>query len=174
MILESNDMIKKVGVFMVLLVTVLAALPGLVSAATLTKPEIDALLLMREEEKMARDVYLELNDLWGLPIFQNIANSEQTHMNAVKTLLDRYGLQDPAAGRGVGEFSIPYPSGSERLRAPTGAGQRARQRGDAVRVPRRVGAFQDGCARIIGMPHENVCTCPRWLHGPPSRVNAGA
>jgi hypothetical protein len=96
---------KKVGVFMVLLMTVLAGLPDLASAATLTKPEIDALLLMREEEKMARDVYLQLNDLWGLPIFQNIELSEQTHMDAVKTLLDRYGLQDPAAGRGVGEFS---------------------------------------------------------------------
>jgi hypothetical protein len=159
---------KKVGVFMVLLMTVLAALPGLASAATLTKPEIDALLLMREEEKMARDVYLQLNDLWGLPIFQNIESSEQTHMDAVKTLLDRYGLQDPAAGRGEGEFSIPYPSGWERLHTATGAGQRARQRCDAVRVPRRVGTFQDGCARIIGMPYENVCTCRDGFMGRPA------
>jgi len=105
MILEADDMRKKVGVLMVLLMTALAALPCLVSAATLTQPEVDALLLMREEEKMARDVYLQLYDLWGLPIFRNLEKSEQTHMDAVKTLLCRYGLEDPAVGKGVGEFS---------------------------------------------------------------------
>jgi len=96
---------KRIGIFMVLLMTALAALPSLASLATLTEAEVDALLLMREEEKLARDIYLQLYDLWGLPIFRNIEKSEQTHMNAVKTLLDRYGLKDPAAGNGVGEFS---------------------------------------------------------------------
>ena len=41
---------------------------------------------------------------WGERIFGNIKASEQTHMDAIKTLLDRYGLPDPAAGKGVGEF----------------------------------------------------------------------
>jgi hypothetical protein len=50
---------------------------------------------MREEEKLARDVYLKLYEKWQLPVFQNIAGSEQTHTDAVKTLLDRYGLTDP-------------------------------------------------------------------------------
>ena len=59
---------------------------------------------MREEEKLARDVYLALYDLWGLAIFQNIANSEQSHTDAVKVLLDTYGLEDPAAGNDPGEF----------------------------------------------------------------------
>ncbi len=61
---------------------------------------------MREEEELARDVYLTLYEKWGLPIFQNIARSEQTHMNAVKTLLDRYGPQDPASDE-VGVFTNP-------------------------------------------------------------------
>ena len=39
---------------------------------------------MREEEKVARDVYLSLNDTWNLRIFKNITSSEQTHMNAIK------------------------------------------------------------------------------------------
>lgn len=67
-------------------------------ASILTEAEANALLYMREEEKLAHDVYLALYNQWQLPIFQNIANSEQTHTDAIKTLLDRYGLQDPAYG----------------------------------------------------------------------------
>lgn len=50
---------------------------------------------MREEEKLARDVYLELYETWDLPVFYNIAQSEQTHMGAVKTLIEKYNLKDP-------------------------------------------------------------------------------
>jgi hypothetical protein len=73
----------------------------------LSAEEIEGLLYMREEEKLARDVYLTLYEQWDLSIFQNIANSEQTHMDAVRTLIDRYGLDDPAAGNDVGEFTDP-------------------------------------------------------------------
>lgn len=75
-----------------------------ITASDLTDIESEGLLFMREEEKLARDVYLTLYDLWGQNIFQNIANSEQTHMDAVKTLLDRYELDDPAAGQEIGAF----------------------------------------------------------------------
>ncbi len=74
---------------------------------TLTEEEIDGLLYMREEEKLARDVYLTLYQQWDLQIFQNIARSEQTHTDAVKTLLGRYGLDDPAAGNDIGVFTNP-------------------------------------------------------------------
>jgi len=60
---------------------------------------------MREEEKLARDVYLFLYDKWHSRIFKNISVSEQTHMDAIKTLLDRYGIPDPAANKGPGEFT---------------------------------------------------------------------
>jgi hypothetical protein len=60
---------------------------------------------MREEEKLARDVYLTLYEQWGMPIFENIARSEATHMEAIKSLLDRYGLPDPVEGKAVGEFA---------------------------------------------------------------------
>jgi len=73
----------------------------------LSAEEIEGILYMREEEKLARDVYLTLYEQWGLSIFQNIANSEQTHMDAIKTLIDRYGLDDPAAGNVVGESTDP-------------------------------------------------------------------
>jgi hypothetical protein len=72
----------------------------------LSAEETEALLFMREEEKLARDVYLALNDQWGLAIFQNIAASEQTHTTAVLTLLERYNLADPASDQ-VGVFTNP-------------------------------------------------------------------
>jgi len=73
----------------------------------LSAEEIEGILYMREEEKLARDVYLTLYEQWGLPIFQNIANSEQTHMDAIGTLIDRYSLNDPVAGNDVGAFTDP-------------------------------------------------------------------
>jgi hypothetical protein len=63
---------------------------------------------MREEEKMARDVYLFLYDKWGARIFDNISASEQKHMDAIKMLLDRFGISDPAEGKKTGEFSDPF------------------------------------------------------------------
>ena len=76
-------------------------------AGELTAQEVDGLAFMREEEKLARDVYLTLYDQWNMPVFQNIAGSESTHMDAVLTILDRYGLEDPSAEKAVGEFTNP-------------------------------------------------------------------
>lgn len=73
--------------------------------SALTEAEINDLLYMREEEKLAHDVYIALYRQWGLPIFQNIAGSELTHTEAVKALLTAYELDDPAAATGEGEFA---------------------------------------------------------------------
>jgi len=75
-----------------------------VSTTTLTTDEKNDLTFMREEEKLARDVYLTLFDVWGTPVFANIATSEQQHMDAILNLLNLYNLPDPAAGKLVGEF----------------------------------------------------------------------
>lgn len=66
--------------------------------------ESGALVFMREEEKLARDVYEYLGNRWGLKIFSNIAASEQTHMDSVALLLERYDIADPAAGTNRGQF----------------------------------------------------------------------
>ncbi len=73
--------------------------------AALSDVEQDALTYMREEEKLARDVYTVWADTWGLPIFANIATSEQRHMDVVGRLLDRYGLPDPTEGLAPGEYA---------------------------------------------------------------------
>ncbi len=73
----------------------------------LSQTEIEGLLYMREEEKLARDVYITLYEQWGQRVFQNVTASEEQHMSMVLGLLEQYGLEDPAAGKGVGEFTNP-------------------------------------------------------------------
>lgn len=75
----------------------------------LSELEVEDLVFMREEEKLAHDVYAELyryykEDGIELIIFANIATSEQRHMDAMLNLLDKYALDDPAAGLEAGEF----------------------------------------------------------------------
>jgi hypothetical protein len=77
------------------------------NTADLTPEEIEDLLFMREEEKLARDVYLALYEQWGIPVFQNIAASEQVHMDSILSLINAYGLTDPVGSNGAGTFSDP-------------------------------------------------------------------
>jgi hypothetical protein len=77
------------------------------AAATLSPAETAGLLYMREEEKLAHDVYVLSYERWRNRVFANIIDSESEHMAAMKRLLDTYGLADPAQGRGVGSFADP-------------------------------------------------------------------
>lgn len=83
-----------------------AVVSGLPAEALSTDEEA-GLLLMREEEKLARDVYAFLYEQWQASIFENIAMSEQRHMNAVKLLIDKYGLIDPVTDPAAGIFTNP-------------------------------------------------------------------
>jgi len=83
--------------------------PTVVAPATaqLTAAETANLLHLRNEEKLARDVYRVLAETWKCPTFTNIAEAEQRHMNAIGLLITKYGLQDPATDDTVGVFSAP-------------------------------------------------------------------
>jgi hypothetical protein len=77
--------------------------------ADLSELEIADLAFMREEEKMARDVYAELYEYYKergieLIVLANITLSEQRHMDAMLSLLEKYQLEDPAADLERGEF----------------------------------------------------------------------
>ncbi len=76
-----------------------------VSSATLDVVEIAGLHFMREEEKLAHDVYVALYALWGNSVFNNIAASESKHTQAVINLLNAYGIADTAASNPPGVFS---------------------------------------------------------------------
>lgn len=77
-----------------------------IKKAPLSVREKKDLLHMREEEKLARDVYLTLYEKWDLPVFKNIAKAESWHMHMIKLLLDKYNLPDPVlqTGNQVGVF----------------------------------------------------------------------
>lgn len=63
---------------------------------------------MREEERLARDVYTALAERYdGALPFANIARSEQQHFDAVGRLLTRYGVADPSTGRPAGSYAEP-------------------------------------------------------------------
>ena len=77
----------------------------------LSDTEAHHLLFMREEEKLARDTYITLNEIWGLKVFSNISGAEQTHMDALLTMLNTYGLDDPVVDDAVGTFTNPTLAG---------------------------------------------------------------
>jgi hypothetical protein len=76
-------------------------------AFELSEVERADLLLMREEEKIARDVYRQLFERWGIMPFGNIQGSEQAHMDMVGLLLRRYAVPDVVEGLEVGRFGTP-------------------------------------------------------------------
>ncbi|UZD64248.1 MULTISPECIES: DUF2202 domain-containing protein [Marinobacter] len=73
----------------------------------LTEIEISDLRYMREEEKLARDVYLTLDEQWGkqTQVFARIALSEETHTTTVDYLLDKFGVEDPVVNDTIGVFT---------------------------------------------------------------------
>ncbi len=76
--------------------------------STLSAEEIAGLKFMREEEKLAHDVYVALYALYGNDdIFYRISLSETTHTEAILALLVKYGIPDPAAGKPAGVFEDP-------------------------------------------------------------------
>lgn len=71
----------------------------------LSTSEAATLIFMREEEYLAHDAYLTLSLLYTKPIFRNIARSEQRHTDAIKALINKYSLVDPAANHVTGTFT---------------------------------------------------------------------
>jgi hypothetical protein len=74
------------------------------SRQALDANEAAGIAYMREEEKLAHDVYAKLYAKWGLRAFGNISQSEERHFESIKLLLDRYELPDPAANNSIGVF----------------------------------------------------------------------
>ncbi|MFH0736676.1 MAG: DUF2202 domain-containing protein [bacterium] len=71
----------------------------------LSDSEIASLKFMREEEKLARDVYSVFYRKYNMVIFKNINKSETVHTNAIKYLLNKYGIEDPSAIDQPGVFA---------------------------------------------------------------------
>ncbi len=78
-----------------------AAAPG-----DLSEAEAAELAFMREEERVARDLYQAFFDMYdGARPFSRIVNAEQQHYDQVGNLLVTYGIADPSAGLSAGTYS---------------------------------------------------------------------
>jgi hypothetical protein len=84
----------------------LSAPPRASAVATLSDAEVATLVWMREEEKLARDMYITLNTYFPAKIFVNIAAAEQRHFDAIGKKLVLYDIADPATDV-VGTFTNP-------------------------------------------------------------------
>ncbi|WP_421866259.1 DUF2202 domain-containing protein [Marinobacter adhaerens] len=73
----------------------------------LTTIEVDDLQFMREEEKLARDVYLTMDQYWGdrTQVFARIALSEESHTSTVDYLLKKFDVEDPVVNDTIGVFT---------------------------------------------------------------------
>lgn len=80
---------------------------GSSTSSGLTDNEKANLLYLFEEEKLAHDVYVQLYNLYGAFIFNNISESEQRHMNAVANLITKYNLDGAVFNNGPGIFTNP-------------------------------------------------------------------
>ncbi|HBX79663.1 MAG: DUF2202 domain-containing protein [Propionibacteriaceae bacterium] len=78
------------------------------ATSTLSAATASDLVFVRDEERLARDLYAAIAAQYGdaLP-FSTIVNSEQRHFDAVGVLLERYGLADPASGQPAGQYANP-------------------------------------------------------------------
>jgi len=97
----------------------LAALP----VESVSAAEQASLIYMREEEKLAHDVYAQFNTLYSgyTRVFGNISTSELTHSESVRQLLVRYSLTDPAATTAAGVFQNATLQGLYTQLVTTGA-----------------------------------------------------
>jgi hypothetical protein len=80
------------------------------TAATLNATDVElvaALTYLVEEEKLAHDIYVLGESLYGTRVFSNIARSEVQHQESVRALLTTYGVTDPSANEPPGIFSDP-------------------------------------------------------------------
>jgi hypothetical protein len=99
MILMKKKFMSLTLVFMVLLISIS-------SFAATTELKND-LLYLYQEEKVARDVYAELYDMYGLRTFDSISNSEQSHMDAVEYLLNEYQIDYSNISDERGVYQLP-------------------------------------------------------------------
>jgi hypothetical protein len=93
---------------------------------TLNEQQKATLVAMAQEEKLAHDLYTAFAGRYDAVVFDRIAASETRHLTAVRTLLARYGVADPTAGKAAGQFSDPAVQATyDKLLAQGRAGQAA-------------------------------------------------
>lgn len=105
-ITEEEQITEEVTLASVSVETTLSEVCVLPVTDSLSETDRSGLLLMREEEKLAGDVYRFFYSQFKYPVFNNISRSETAHSNAVLYLLKSYNIADPSTGV-EGTFTNP-------------------------------------------------------------------
>ena len=97
-----------------------------VAAGTLTQQQRTQLAAMAMDEKLNHDLYAAFAKAYGLPVFGHLAAAEANHLQALRTLMQRYGIADPTAGKAAGVFgSATVQAAYNRLLAQGKTGELA-------------------------------------------------
>jgi|GEM_PF-608524 len=81
--------------------------PSPSAGAALDEQAQEHVAFIREEERLARDLYTALDAHHdGLAPFSMIKNAEQRHFDAAGRLIDIYHLDDPSEGAEAGEYAF--------------------------------------------------------------------
>lgn len=75
-----------------------------ITTDSLSKADIESIQYMREEEKLAHDVYTFYAGQYDIPIFRNISRSETVHQKAIIWLMNTYNIKDLSKEK-AGEFN---------------------------------------------------------------------
>ena len=76
-------------------------------AGTLSAEEAETLSMMREEERLAHDLYVAFGEAWPDRRFDTISAAEARHGEATATLLANHDLPDPSVGSTPGVYAYP-------------------------------------------------------------------
>jgi hypothetical protein len=119
------------------------------ASGTLTAQQRTTLAAMAEQEKLAHDLYQAFATWYDSAIFERVALARTRHLTAVRSLLDRYGLADPTAGKAADEFASAavkatydryLREGSASLAAVLDVGERV-ERADIAALERALDAL---------------------------------
>jgi hypothetical protein len=75
-----------------------------INVETINQSDIESIQFMREEEKLAHDVYIFYAEQYNVPIFRNISRSEAAHQKAIMWLMNKYNIEDLSKEK-AGEFN---------------------------------------------------------------------
>ena len=150
------------------------AAPAQISSSTaisnLTEEQKEDLLYMYQEEKVARDAYITLGNLWGERVFLNIQKAEQKHMDAIRSLLEKYTLPVPVVDDTIGVFD------NEELQALYDElieiGSVSSQEALNVGVMIEETDIADLEEKIVGAPADIAAVYSNLLQGSYSHLNA--
>jgi len=145
------------------------------ASGPLTDQQKSTVAAMAQEQKLSQDLYAAFAVRYELAVFDRTAAAETQHLTAVRTLLDRYGLTDPTAGKSAGQFSDPAAQASYDQLLARGQASQAAAVQAALQIEQRaidaLGAGLDGLTapdvqrvytQLLAAERQHLTAFQRW------------